>query len=256
MTEQNIYILKDIFYRVKQFYFGTSDKTLSAASVSSGEATEYIAALRDAEQSLFGESEAGMPKDADAMLLRAVLLIKEAFLDKSFRLAGDLAEAAVHLCGVYTFPFLSRERFMDKHLIPLREKHEVCFFEEEEAAFLAERDLRVRLRPVFHRPKHDAYYYEEDSDGEMSAAHPVLYSAFAVLGILLFVGALVGYGLLTHALSLFGAWVILGYIGAAALGVSLFSLLMAWIRQYMGHALTLTLLTGGGLCILISLLLL
>ncbi len=256
MTEQNVYALKDIFYRVKQFYFGTSDKTLSAASVSSGEATEYIAALKEAEKTLFEEREAAMPKDADAMLLRAVLLIKEAFLEKNFRLAGDLAEAAVHLCGVYTFPYLSRERFLEKHLIPLREKHEIPFFKEEEPLFLAERDAKIRLHPVFHRPHRDAYYYEEDSDSEMSAAHPFLYALFALCGVLLFVGAIVGYAVLTHALLLSGAWVILGFFGAAAVGVALFSLLMAWIRQYMGHTLTLTLLIGGVLCMLISLLLL
>ncbi len=256
MTESNLYILKDIFYRVKQFYFGTSDKTLSAASMTSGEASEYVAALKDAEAHLFSESDGSCPADADAMLLCATILIKDALKDKNFRMAGDIADTAVQLCGVYTFPFLSRKRFWEKHLLPLREKHEEAFFAEEESLFLAGADSKIRLRPVFHRPHHNSYYYEEDSDSEMAKAHPVLYLLFAALGILLFVGSIVGYGIWLSALSLSGAWCILGYFGAILFGISLFSLLMAWIRQYMGHILTFSALFIGLCAMLTSILLL
>ncbi len=256
MTEQNIYILKDLFYRVKQFYFGTSDKTLSAANMSSGEASEYIAALKEAEKDLFTENDGSCPDDADTMLLCALRLIKEALTEKNFRLAGDIADAAVHLSGVYTFPYLSRKRFFDKHLTPLREKHEQAFFSEEEALFLSGENTKIRLRPVFRRPHHADYYYEEDSDSEMAKAHPILYTLFAVMGILLFVGSIAAYGILTVALSLSGAWCILGYFGAILLGISLFSLLMAWIRQYMGHILTVSAFLIGLISITTSILLL
>lgn len=257
MTAQNVYVLKDIFYRVKQFYFGTSDKTLSAANMTSGEATEYIDALKNAEKTLFSETDGSCASDADAMLLRAVLLVKSALSEKNFRMAGDIADAAVHLSGVYTFPYLSRKRFWEKHLLPLREKHEEAFFAEEEALFLTQKDAKIKLTPVFHREKHGAYYYEEDSDGEMSAAHPVLYLLFAALGILLFAGSIIAYGVVTSAvLGLSGAWCILGYLGAALFGVSLFSLLMSFIRQYMGHALTVSAFAFGIAFMLISILLL
>ena len=40
-------------------------------------------------------------------------------------------------------------------------------------------------------------------------------------------------------------YLILGYLGAAAFGVGLYSLAMTFVRQYMGHLLTLLLGLGG-----------
>ena len=50
-------------------------------------------------------------------------------------------------------------------------------------------------------------------------------------------------------------FLILGYLGAAAFGVGLYSLVMSLVHQYMGHALTLLLLLGGALSMLLSILL-
>jgi hypothetical protein len=261
MTEAQAYELKDLFYRIKQFYFGTSDKPLSAAAVSTGEATEYIAALREAEKSIEAyEAESAQKRllpDAPLMLLRACALIREALLDRNYRMAGDIAAASIRLIGVYTFPCLSRAKFWRKHILPLREKHEIAFFAEEEQAFLGGKNQRLVLSPSFAPRAQDAKYYDEDTDGEMLEAHPCLYVLFAVLGLCLLVGSLVGYGVLVGSvLALSGAWVILGYFGAAAFGISLFSLAMAWIHQYMGHRLTGALAVLGFLLMALSILLL
>ena len=74
--------------------------------------------------------------------------------------------------------------------------------------------------------------------------------------MLLFAGSVVGFGLFAGlALSLSSPWLILGYLGAAAFGVGLYSLLMSFVHQYMGHTITLLLSVSGALFMLFSLLL-
>ena len=57
------------------------------------------------------------------------------------------------------------------------------------------------------------------------------------------------------ALSLSSPWLILGYFGAFAFGIGLYSLSMAWVHQYMGHIPTALLTVLGALCMFLSLLL-
>jgi hypothetical protein len=73
---------------------------------------------------------------------------------------------------------------------------------------------------------------------------------------LCFFGSIVGFGLLAGlGLSLSSPYLILGYAGAAAFGVGLYSLAMTFIRQYMGHLPTLLLGLGGAIAMVASLLL-
>ena len=247
--------LKDIFFRIKQFYYGVSEKPLSAANMTVGEATEYVAALKEAEETLFLPQE-GKPlaEDADGMLLTLCHEVREALTEKNIRYAGDLSALGVRLLGVYTFPFMSRRDFVKKCLNPLRDKHECTLFEKEEAAFLAASALPFRLSPAFSHG--EGHYYENDADEALKVAHPVIYNIFVWLGMLLFAGSIVGFGALAGAvLSLSSPWLILGYLGSAAFGVGLYSLLMSFVHQYMGHALTLSLAVGGFASMLLSLLL-
>ena len=256
MTEAVALDLKDLFSRVKQFYFGVSDKTLSAASVDVGETAEYIALFKKAESSWFSAEHHELPADADVMLKKACVLIREALIDKNYRMAGDLSAMGLHLVGVYLFPAIGRKRFFEQYLLPLREKHEICFFEEEEQMFLSAPNSRLLLRPSFDTKRKDGHYYEEDTDEALRVAHPVYYYTIAVLGMVLFLSCLVGYGLVMSALGLAGGWEIVGYLGAALCGISLFSLVASFVRQYMGHRLTLGLFLGGGVLIALSVLLL
>ena len=254
MTEKQAAELKDLFFRIKQFYFGMSDRTESAARMVAGESMEYIAALKTAEATLFGSGEGkALPADADETLLSVCTEIRLALGGKNIRLAGDLALLGIRLLGVYTFPYMGRARFVKKHLLPFREKHGVGYFTAWEAEFLAGKNAFFRLRPVFSHS--EGYYYEDDADEALSVAHPLLYRAFLLLGMLLFIGSVVGYGFLAGALSLSSGWLVLGYLGAAALGAGLFSLLLAWVRQYLGHLPTALLLGGGALIALLSLVL-
>jgi hypothetical protein len=253
MTENQALFLKDVLFRVKQFYYGVSDKPLSAAQMTAGEATEYVAALKEAEQSLcLPDRGRVLPPDADTMLLQLCKLTREALLDKNIRLAGDLSALGIRLLGVYTFPCMGRKRFWEKCMTPFREKHGEHFFAAQEEMFLAGENTALRLRPSFLHQ--EGRYYEDDADEALSVAHPVLHSVFLVLGVLLFLGSIVGFGFFAGAgLSLSSPWLILGYLGAGAFGAGLYSLAMAFIHQYMGHTLTLLLSVGGALAVLLSL---
>lgn len=253
MTERQSAELKDLFFRIKQFYFGVSDKPLSAANLTVGEASEYIASIKEAENTLFlPEAGKQLSPDADEMLSALCREIRVALTEKNVRLAGDLSALGVRLLDVYTFPFMNRRRFFRLFVLPLREKHEIRLFEAQEASFLAQRELPLRLSPSFAR--REGRYYEDDADEALKIAHPVLYYLFVVLGVLLFCGTIAGFGVLAGVvLSLSSPALILGYLGAAAFGVGIYSLAMAFVRQYMGHTLTLLLSVLGAVLMALSL---
>ncbi len=256
MTEKTIDGVKDLFFRVKQFYYGSAERTETSLAVSAGEVTEYVSALRQA--AALCDAGAGAPcekyeEDAPRMLARVCLLTVEALEDRNYRLAGDLAETGVRLTEVYRFPYLGRKRFVDKVLRPIREKHELALLEEEEEDFLSLPDASVLLRPSFRTCRVEGHYISEDTDDSLRMAHPLLYFSFVLLGALVFFGVMVGYVAFTAlVLSLSGALVLLGLLGSALLGGGFFSLLMTFVRQYFGHKATLALLIGGTLLVALS----
>lgn len=255
MTETQALALKDIFYRVKQFYYGVSDKSQSAMGLTAGEASEYIAAMKEAEASLLiSEEGKQLAADAPRMLSHTCRLVREALVDKNIRLAGDLAALGVRLIGVYTFPAMGRKRFWERCMTPFREKHGDGFYAELEAEFLGGAPTALRLSPSFARA--EGRYYEDDADEAFKLAHPIVYGVFVFLGIVCFFGSIVGFGLVAGmGLSLSSPYLLLGYLGAAMLGVGLYSLVMTLTRQYMGHLLTLFLTLGGVAAMVASLLL-
>lgn len=252
MTKEGLYRLKDLFFRIRQFYYGAGHDTIAGAGVDAGEAAEYVAALKDAERECFGGEDGIAAPDADAMLLYTVKEIRAAFAEKNYRLAGDLSSVGTRLCGVYGFPCLSRKRFWEKQVLPLREKHGDGFFSACEEEFLEGKNASLVLLPDFSGKRSAARYYDEDADAQMLEAHPVLYTLFAALGMLLFIGALLLYGFLLRTGT---AWDILGYLGAGIFGVGLFSLPMAFIHQYMGHALTFSCLLLGSVLVALAVML-
>lgn len=248
MTKERLYELKELFYRICQFYHGAGRDTIVGAGVDKGETTEYVLALAEAEKTCFG-GEKELAADADEVLLYALLRIKMALKERDYRLAGDLSFTATRLCGVYDFPYLARRRFWTKEVLPLRDKHGDELFSEIERVFFAEGNTPFRLSPSFSTRLYGARYYDEDSDAQMKEAHPVLYTVFAVIGMLLFLGTILSYGVL---LGKGRALDILGYVGASLVGTGLFSVTMAFIRQYMGHKLTAVLFAVGAVFVLLA----
>lgn len=256
MREATVQNVKDLFFRVKQFYYGSAERTEVSLAVSAGEVTEYVTALKQAADACEAESalpQAKHEEDAPHMLARVCLLIVDALTERDYRLAGDLSEMGIRLVGVYGFPYLGRARFVKKVLAPLREKYALSLWEEEEKAFLSLPDAAFVLRPSFRAPREEGYYVNEDADDSLKAAHPILYFLFVLFGAVLFFGSMIGYAAVTAlALSLSGGFVLLGLLGSALLGVGLFSLLMAFAGQYFGHKPTFALLIGGALLMAIS----
>ena len=255
MTEAQALALKDIFYRIKQFYYGVSDKPLSAANLSAGDASEYIAVLMEAETTLFSPSEGRrLPADADKMLLHTCQLARTALKEKNIRLAGDLSALGVRLVGVYTFPSMGRTRFWRECMLPFRDKHGETLFAALEEEFLKGKSTALRLTPSFSRG--EGRYYDDDADEALKLAHPFLYWVFVLFGILLFFGSVVAFGFVAGmGFGISSPYLILGYLGAAAFGAGLYSLVMTFVRQYMGHLLTGILAIGGALAMVASILL-
>lgn len=252
MTEKQALAFKDLFYRIKQFYYGASDHPFSSAHRTSGDAAEYIAALKEMEESL-SRSDAGRPlaDDAARMFSETSRITREALAEGDIRLAGDVAALGVQLVGVYTFPCIKRQRFWKKCVLPFREKHGEGFFAEVEADFLSRRSATLWLRPAFSHG--EGYYYDDDADESLKLSHPVVYTLFVVMGVLLFLGSIAAFGLISGlGLGITSFWMILGYAGAAALGVGLYSFAMTFIRQYMGHLLTISLTVCGVLAMIFS----
>ncbi len=246
-----LFTLKDIFYRYRQFYYGSSEKTDAVARSDAGEASEYVAELRALRGNL-SVSVASLPADALPMLSRLCDLMIAALVAKNYRFAGALADAGIRLCGVYGFPYLSRARFFEQVLIPLRAEFGDGLFAEEQELFLQAPPLRMALRPAFHRERSEGHYYTADRDEEFRAAHPVLYGLFLGLGTLLFLGSVALYLLLTCVWLPVSSWFLLfGLLGAALCGTALISLCMSFIHQYMGHRATAILaILGLLLCVL------
>ena len=257
MTEKQLLSLKDLFFRIKQFYYGVSDKTDSAADKTAGETADYIAALKEAEADVAaGTSDARsfIPSDADKMLLHLCALARAALVEKDVRLAGDLSALGIRLIGVYTFPSMGRRRFWERCMLPFRDKHGDEYFAELEEEFLDGAPTALRLSPSFER--REGRYYEDDADEALKLAHPLLYYAFSVLGTVLFLGFVIGFGLVTRlVIGVSSPWLVLGYLGSAALSIGIYSLAMTLVRQYMGHFLTLLLTVGGALLVALSLIL-
>ncbi|MBO5755275.1 MAG: hypothetical protein J6R89_04360 [Clostridia bacterium] len=257
MTEACMREVKDLFFRVKQFYYGSAERTEISLAVSVGEVADYVGALKAASTACLAEEKDKEKDDAPHMLARMLDLVAEALQDRNYRLAGDLADVGIQLMGVYSFPYISRKRFVKTALLPLREKHGEELLLEEEKLLLSRPDGRVALRPSFRSPREEGHYVSEHADDSFRRAHPILYVAFMVLGALVFFGAVAGYTALTTAVfGLSGGFVLLGLLGSVLFGMGLFRLLMTFIRQYMGHGVTLFLLVTGGALMGISWLLL
>lgn len=255
MTEAQAMRLKDLFYRIKQFYYGVSDTSLYATNLSAGEASEYIAALKEAEAEMVLPLEGRvLPPDAEKMLLYTCALTRAALKEKNIRLAGDLSALGIRLLGVYTFPFMGRGRFWKTCMLPFRDRHGDDLFAELEEEFLAGPPTALRLSPSFGHG--EGRYYDDDADEALKLAHPIWYAGFVLLGVLLFFGSIVAFGFVAgRGFSLSSPYLILGYLGAAAFGTGLYSLAMTFVRQYMGHLITGLLTILGAIAMIASVLL-
>ena len=113
-----------------------------------------------------------------------------------------------------------------------------------------------KVKPSFTKkaPKNKWEYFFPESDEDFKSLHPVGYNILVAVGITALMLPQVLY--LIFEISINHApneWpLILGYIGAFAVGVGLFNIVAAWIHQYLGHLLTFICIIGGGAFIFLS----
>lgn len=99
-------------------------------------------------------------------------------------------------------------------------------------------------------------YFTPESDLWFKKKHPIGYGFLVALGIFAFLLPLLG--LLVYFMSgvesdnPVGGWAVLAIIGCIVMGVGLFNIVAAIIKQYLGHLLTVICLGGGGAIVALS----
>lgn len=108
-----------------------------------------------------------------------------------------------------------------------------------------------KVRPLFYwrPPKEDvAFWFTPMSDVEFQTRHPVLYTAFVIIGITALILPLIVFCI--FAFQIPGTdhnwWVLLGAAGGFIVGIGLFNIVGAWLHQYLGHITTITCFIVGG----------
>ena len=90
-------------------------------------------------------------------------------------------------------------------------------------------------------PRNAAEYFSPYSDDIFKKAHPIAYGAIVFLGIVALLGPVAGwiiYSLIVNpAPNSF--WLMLGFAGAFSIGIALFNIVAAILKQYLGHYVTL-----------------
>ncbi len=98
-------------------------------------------------------------------------------------------------------------------------------------------------------------YFTPQSDAAFKRRHPIGYGFLVALGIFAFILPLIGfiiYMVIKGDDSFTGGWPILTILGCLVMGVGLFNIVAAIIKQYLGHLLTAICLGGGGLLVALS----
>ena len=121
-------------------------------------------------------------------------------------------------------------------------------------------DKHAPIRPVFNKgmPKNAGTFFSAQSDVRFQCEHPRAYRLLVFLACTALLLPVVLYGVFT--LAVFPApnspLLMLGWLGAFIFGAGLFNIVDAWIRQYLGHAVTAVCFVLGAALVAVSCLLL
>ena len=103
-------------------------------------------------------------------------------------------------------------------------------------------------------PRDSAAYFMMDSDDVFKARHPVGYGLLVTLTIVALVLPIALYMLYAFSIDPEGnGWMVLGWIGAFIIGIGLFNFVAIFVKQYMGHLLSILCFLIGGIMIAVSL---
>ena len=107
------------------------------------------------------------------------------------------------------------------------------------------------IRPRFYKriPRNAASFFSSKSDRAFKKQHPLAYKVAVCIGVVALFIPMIGYlafwGVMEIEIS---GWFLLGMVGALLFGIGLFNIVAAFVRQYLGHIVTVTaILVGSGL---------
>ena len=116
------------------------------------------------------------------------------------------------------------------------------------------------IRPVFYwappKGSNVISWFMPGADREFARKHPKAYPLIYLCGLIaLFLPAAIYFicGSTGAAGDPGSGWVMLGLIGCFLLGFALFNIVAAWVRQYLGHWVTIICLIAGGAMLALSL---
>ena len=102
-------------------------------------------------------------------------------------------------------------------------------------------------------PKGSKAYFSDTSDDKFKQKHPIGYGFLCVLGITALILPVALYLIFVLRYDVNSPWLMLGWVGAFAVGIGLFNYVAIIIKQFMGHLLSILCFLLGAFMIWISL---
>ncbi len=116
-----------------------------------------------------------------------------------------------------------------------------------------------KIKPQFNKrfPKDARRYFKLDSDDEFKRRHPFAYGVLGICGVAaIAIPIFIFIAFIDYIYPMPNSeWRVLGIVGSFIVGVGLFNIVAAWIRQYLGHMFTIMCFLIGGVLIALSCLL-
>jgi len=123
---------------------------------------------------------------------------------------------------------------------------------------ISEKKKSSKSRFYWSVPKNAADYFSPAYDDKFKKAHPFAYGGMVLLGIVALFGPVAGW--IVYSMIINPApnsfWLMLGWAGAFSIGIALFNIVAAILKQYLGHYVTLGCSTFGVLLIYLAILIL
>lgn len=120
-------------------------------------------------------------------------------------------------------------------------------------------EKHTRVEPQFNKemPQNAWDFFAPSYDDNFEKEHPVIYGILCVIGILVLVLPNILFTIyITLVTQPEGEiFLLIGIVGAFIVGIGLFNIVAAWMKQYMGHLVTIGCFLLGGLLIVLSLML-
>lgn len=117
----------------------------------------------------------------------------------------------------------------------------------------------TKIKPTFNKKyqKGTLKNIDAQTDFEFKSEHPAAYRFLVFFGVVALIIPIALFFVFTSMIfpASDSEWVILGFLGSISIGIGLFSVVSAWLNQYLGHLVTGLCFSAGAVLILASCLL-